>query len=496
VTGVPAATDPPRALRAGPALLWLAALAVLGVLIFAPGLDIPYYSDDFYFVLADPHLPWHERFTRRNEGADWYRPVEAIVLGMIQGRAGTDPRPLHATVLGIHVLLAWMVWLATVRLGGRPPAAEVASVWFLAWQANAMAVLSNDTLSQVLSTVLGCAATLMLWVALDGSAGRGPRRLPVLLAIVAFAAALFTKESGIGFLLVLSFLLVFRPPPARGVGGRVLVALALVAVIALYFGMRAATAGAAMPMVGEGRYQFRLGANLAVNAAKLAFAMLLPTSTVTVFDALQARRWLPLALTAVATAALLALVVAGVWRWRRGRTALALLLMGALALSPTLLLNHVSELYAYSATPFVAVIVGAAFAALLGSRSSAAGRVTLIAVLGGMLLAQVSAVRQKAALMEANGRRAEVLVARLEPYVRGLPPGATLWLVLPPRSPSAYSVFHLDGFELVRGAELHLVQRFGRPDAKVRQVREPGPSVAMRGPDDVTLRLEGDALVP
>jgi hypothetical protein len=488
-------TEAGRLIHSRAAPLWLAVMAVLGALVYAPGLDIPYYSDDFHYLLPDPHASWRERFTERNEGTGFFRPVEALVLGPIQGRVGTEPRPVHVVVLASHVLLAWMVWFAARRFGAPTPAGELGSAFFLVWQTNAMAVLSNDTLSQVLSTALGCAAALMLWAALDQPPGhrRGPRALIGALGILAFTAALFTKETAVGFLPVMLFLLA-APAGARRPIGRVLAGLAIALGVALYFHLRATAAGAEMPTVGEGRYQFRLAENVPVNAAKFALSVVLPTSSIGVVDALRDRRWLAVAATALATLAFVVAVIAGIRRARRGRLALTLLLLAVFALSPMLLLNHVSELYTYGATPFLAVIVGMAGAVFLRA-PGARTRIVTVAATFALLFGHVAAVRVKAVMMDANGRAAERLLGELEPHVRALAPGATLWLVLPPRPPS-YSVFRVDGFEVLRGAETSLERRAGRPDARVRLVPEPGPWHTLRGPNDRELRLRDGALVP
>jgi len=466
---------------------WLAAFVALAVPLYARGLNGGYFGDDFLFVTWPPHLDVAAALFQRNRMSGWYRPLEALVLQLVQTRTGLATWPIHVIAIVTHALLAWITLRAVRRLGGGTREAAIAGIACLVSQGAAMAVASNDTLSFLFGTLAGAIAAYVLLPPSAPAADDAPGatdasqplpRLATLACWLAYALALFGKETSIGWLPVLLGLLVWRG--WKGQRGRpVVAALGLCALTALYLMARAGT-GATPPRFGAGRYQLGLGMNLFENAGLLAGAVLSPIAPEQLF------RPEPAMLPRVAAAAGALLVVALALYTLRIRTlrarVIGTVLGGALVLLPVLPLNRVSELYAYAALPFLTIAFGFAAARALAGRARAAWGVAFAL----LAIAHVTSTEHKLGLLDRNGARATALLARLTPDVAKVSANGTLWLVSPEDPRGRYSVFRMPGFHVLDYSEDFLRAWWQRPDLRVRLTDEP---------DDPPAPVAGDVVV-
>jgi hypothetical protein len=364
-------------------------------------------------------------------------------------------------------------------------------------QANAMAVLGLDTLSQVMTVMFGLGAVALLMKPAWAPVWQpGPLRLAAALAL--YLLALFSKESAVGFLPVLLLILwTDAGPAARATGPRTFaITLALLVLTAGFLALRS-HAGAPSPEFGGERYDLRLGANLFANAGLGLLALALPGSTLWLVEATQQARWALAGLLAAGAVAVGAAVVTALWRAARRPQAARWIACGGLVMAPILPLNHVSELYAYQAMPFMAVAFGIAVATgweLLGRRGPRMALAVALALLGTL---HVSAVREKLRLAVANGERAARLLASIEPWVARVPAGGTLALVTPDSLPKGYSVFHLSGYAPLRFAEGWLQERHGRPDLRLWVGRRAALADTLAAaPGTIVLEWRGDSVPP
>lgn len=480
---------------------WLGVLAAVGIAVFGRGLRIPYFGDDLLFVHLGPAPGVLAQFRQVDPWNRWYRPVEAVVLAAIQHRFGLETLPLHALALAAHIALAWIVWKALLDFGASRFAARLASLLMLVAQAGAAAVLGNDTLSEVFGTLFGTWALVLfarvLWP--ERAPGGRARVATWAAAGVALTLSLFSKEAMVGFALAALALAALRvacaPRLASAVRAAAIVAALTVAATALYLGMRQTASGPHATIGGSGNYGFHLGANVPEHLAMLAGTALLPVSTVAAFDAYAARSWVALGAIALLTLTLAAIVVVSLGRSGRDR-ATAFAALGLCTLAPVLPLRHVSELYAYSALPFVSAIVGVGLAEAIGRvRAVAARRAALVAVVA-VLLVQSAGVISKAALMDGNGRASDRMLAVIDGVVPSIPAGGTLWLVRSDRSAPEYSIYRVEGVNVLRHAEDYIRDRTRRPDLHVEIIR--ASDLAARPPrdDERALVARGDRLEP
>jgi hypothetical protein len=478
--------------------MWFAVLMLTGLAVYWNGLRIEYYSDDFLF-LFDPNSDMsrvllgfvHHRF---------FRPIENLLVSTIQRWVGLETWPIHTLSLAMHCSMSFLVYRAALALGLRLRTALIASAFMLVSQANAMAVLSNDALSQVGSTLFGHLSLFLLYSYLWPGLGQGTADRAVTGryagSVLAYLASLLFKESGVSFFAPAVGLIavargiprILRPNPVAFREAAVFVAVTI-----LYMAGRRLI-GAAQPSFGGARYHFGLGVNIVENLAQLGLAMFLPASTVDAFTAMATRDATALAAIGTASAVLVVVIVVGLWRassWRM----VGVLAAGAVALCfPIALLNHISELYAYNTMPVISLLVGIALSSLL--TGGVAARAVAGATLVLLLVSHVTATQRKAMLMARNGERATALLAQVTARARLVPPNGRLILLNPEGPRADYSVFRVSAFNVLRFGEYRVKQLARRADIDVVIVEPERLTQLEPGAAAVILTLRDGEVVP
>lgn len=439
--------------------LWFLALVILGFAVYAPGLTIAYYGDDFESI----HTDWHR--------TSFFRPAQFFLLKAMQTFFGFDTFPIHVTQLLLHVILSHLVYRAAMEFGFGIGQALLASTLMLVSQANVYGVLSNATLSQVGGT---CFGYFSLWFNRRGLLEQ--RAAYHLLGLGSFAMALLFKETSVAFFPMVAVTMVVLTWSSKGIErahlirGVVLYLGSYAMVLILYLTLRHA-AGAIPIKIGTGsRYEFSLGLNILKNAALLMLSATTPISSVAVYRLSADRRLLPLFAVLFVTCVLAILVMIGMIR-RNKRLCLMLASLGLLSVAPALPLAHVSELYTYNVMPVVALMVGGGLGALSLNRWHRI-RLVSVSLILAVLVSHVVGLRHKAHLMWENGQRANELLDQVVAQARVAPPGATLRL----ESGSnhlRYSVFVMPEFSVLRYST-HVIQaRAQRSDIRVEFSKSP-----------------------
>jgi hypothetical protein len=430
---------------------WLpyAVFVTAGVALYARAFAVQRYGDDLGFVLPTPIDPLFH-FAAPHPNHDWYRPVEAMLLALVQNGCGLAVWPIHALAVTLHLALALLVRAIARDLGLRDAAAWLAAVWCLTAQVAVMAVTSSDTLSQQLAALGVTAAAWQFHRALRDGDGRG-----LAIGWLAAALALWGKESGLAVVPV-SCLVAAPWIGQRAARRRAATAVAGVGLLAAVYWLCRARVVAELPQLGTQDYGFAVGLNIPLNVANLWGAVLTPLSTVDLV------RWMQLGPAwafGLATLPAAGLLVWTAYAWGdRRRLLIELLLLAAAALLPTALLHHVSELYAYQALPWLSILAGGALAELLPRWREA--------VVAGLLVMQVVTVQGKLTQMRANGERTASYLAQLAAVVEELPPGGQVYLVEGPGEPWRYGVFVLPGFRVFDHSVGGLPTILGRPDLR------------------------------
>lgn len=462
----------------------------MAFVLYRAGLHGGWYGDDLMYLRPPGSgSPW----LAANAQTGWYRPLEAAWLAFARSHWDTATWPIHAMAIASHALFAGLAGLALARLGASLTAAAIGAIVVLASQAAAMAVLGNDTLSQLWCALFGSAATLAAWEA------RGPRRRSfTVLAVSLFALALLSKEAALGFLPVLALVAGWPArshdtspathsfaPPGGWLRWAVFVGL-LVGVTAAFLLIRNQVGG--LSLAGS-RYRPALGLSTLTHVAQLLAAAITPTSSVRTYLAWSSHDRAGLAFAVGAGLVWLAFLsmsmIAGRFRARAAGVALAMLV----ALGPYALLSHVSELYAYVLLGFLGVIAGLAFES--ASRAGAAPRLGATLLVAGWLALQLPAVAEKIAFAVRNGAQVAPLEAAARPHLVLAPRDAGVWLVDDDDRSPRYSVFLMPGLGPLNFGEAWLEREVGREDLRVRVVEGRFEDVVARHPQDVVLRWNG-----
>jgi hypothetical protein len=471
------------------AAAWLS-LFGLTLALYTPFLSAPYFADDllFYFNSPPPHLV--DYFWVRGYASQAYRPGEAIILTLIQSHFGFNTLPIHLVSMAAHASLCCMVWIAALRLGYGRLQALLACVLTLVTQMGAPALLDNDTISQAMSAALGGAACLLLGIACLDYVERPGRQLSrgyLTASALCYFMSLFFKETALGLILVITLftgLVALRKESGRE---RIYFALRSLipygVLIAVYF---VARLHAGAPVSGGGRYDISVGMNVIKNLALFGLAAVSPISTVTVALAAQGGRAVMLGLISLALLLVAVTVLAGIWT--SSRRNIAALLVGCIlaALFPAFLLQRVSELYVYNASPYIALLIALSLGSLAGRGIAVTALMAACSVL--LIGGQVFANRQKAFLRNGNGESAAAMMKSIAEYMQRLPPDSEVWLIQVKSAALEYSEYVMSGIDVLEDGVGRIGPIYGRPDVKVKFVSK--QDLEGVGPDAHRLVLE------
>lgn len=472
------------------------AFVVLCLMIFAvylPGVAIPYYGDDFGWIDTSTRPLKH--FVQVNADG-WYRPLQASIYTMVQKNFGVSTVPIHLLCFFIHALLCWLILNFMLELGYGWASALLAAGFMALSQANAFALLSNDTLSQVAGTFFGC---LSLWTLVHGLSKRANKtRLAFLsLSVVSFALALSSKEATSAFFPILVCAVLFceyRSGRLWPWTKKAFIEAAPFTIIFLAYLTVHSAIGANSPSFGSGVYNFDLGLNLPRNLLLDLLDLTVPVSTVQTFEAFISGETATLAVIIACSLLFFLTVAYGLWLRRNDLKIAAAIIFLLGSAFPMVLLNHVSELYVYNSMPFFSVLVGIGIGAVLESAGHHRFKQVIAACLGLMLVGHVAAIREKTLLMRENGRRASTLVAAIGTYINQVPPKGSLLLVNPASREIEYAVYLMPGFKVIEFGESYIKKIYGREDIDLRIIEEADLRSRRETPDTVILGLEGDSL--
>ncbi len=487
-------------------VLWLVGMGVIALAVYWPYLNAPYFGDDYQFVFDKPASKILYYFAHRNPQNGFYRPIQASFLAVVQMYKGMQTWPIHLTQIGLHVVLARLVYVVIMSFGFSRLQAGIGAVFMLLSQASVHSVLSNDTLSQVGGTLFGCLSLWFLYRSYGGTNdGAGPsgwqKRINhkcYIAGVVMLLLSLFSKETSVSFplmavvVVLLANLRITRS--ASAVTRAVVDLLPYALATGLYLVVRSAVVET-RPAFGPDLYNFHIGVNVIRNLAMCAFALLVPVSTVAAFSMLKYRLLVVFGAVGILTLVFSVLVALGLWRANQRTVIVLMVCFALLGLFPVVLLNHMGELYVYNSMPFVAVLVGIGLGQLwMVVEPERIGRVFLMLAVCLVVASHVVAVRSKARLMDDNGRRTAALLEQVRPFVDNAPPNGRLWLLNPPVEAVEYSVFHVRGFSVLISA-LRIPHLWNRPDLEMRIIY-PAQMQDNSTPDGtLVLTLEGDEVV-
>lgn len=454
---------------------WLIIFSLIGLSVYFIGIGIQYYEDDFQFVFNSPSSKLFYYFFNNNPENNFYRPIQASFLAFIQTYFGLNTVPIHITQIFMHILLAWLVFTAMLKLGFSKTQAVVGAIFMIISQANAHAVLSLDTLSQISGVLFGCISIFLFYLFTINTQNTNgkifTRNAYYYLSVLTLFLAYLSKESSISYFpILLGVIVLTRMKQGRTfpISQTIVTALPFIFITLLYLVARSFIVEA-HPSFGNNRYDFHIGINIIQNQAMFLFAASTPISSVTIFSVFKNAEFIHFAIAMIITLVFLFLVVYGWWFSKQHRKLLILFgIFAIISLFPMALMNRVSELYVYNCMPFISIIVGAGLGIQLKRCQTSRIKYGLIMVVMSLLvISQVVAVQSKALLMKANGERATRLLNEIIPYLDQIPEKGALFLLNPPSTQVEYSVFLIRGFNVFKGGLHRIKDLSGRYDLSI-----------------------------
>lgn len=447
----------------GPLGLALVVLAVaaIHVVVLAPVFGAGRFADDWQFEFERPWEVASRSFLTRHPYT-LYRPIQLLVASSSMAASSGSLAGAQWATLALHVaLVAWVLY-ALGRSGVSRRGQFAAALFLASTQLAANAAGANDTLSLVLSTLAGSWAVWSLW----GRVRTGGALLPVLGGLL---FACLAKESGLGYVLAAVAVVIATPGDATR-SSRLLLAAAALSLAAIYLLWRGIVVGAAPP---DSRL-FGIGLEVPANLVQLWLAALMPLRITEFFTAMATRDLSRLALGLVLTAGFVTSLAFGSFASGRLRALGTLVALASLAVSPVLVMRHVSQLYAYAFLPVVAAGV-AWMTDGFGLKRAAPLLLLVCAFL-------VSGQRGDAEAMAANGRRGEVLMRGIRAIVRDAAPEDVVIFADRVGPVPDYSVFRMSPFRLAQ--PLEAVRLEHRDDLAWRVI-----------PEDSLHAIKGSAMV-
>lgn len=427
-----------------PATLLLMTCLVTAVL-YLFSTDIKIFADDFAsWNTAHSFSRWSDLFAL-TYNPEFYRPLELMLIRINLAVMGFDTTLHHLVALMGHLLTVLAVYFLTRRMGLSPPTGIAASLVFGLSNANAFAVLGNDSASLIYSGLCGLTALILLLP------GHPPGLRDAVAAGGMLMLSVLWKDSGVAYFAAAGLLVVMRPGPERKLGRLVVLLAPLALALGIYMLARHAAGITGPEFQADGRYHFWLGWNVPRNLLYLSTAMLTPIGTTIL---LLHRTNTPFLVLCIATLiALGSYLVAGMVMYARRdddhrRRLMLPAFLGMTLFLPDCLLNRVSELYAYKPNALFSILLAVGIVEIYGWASSKGSiwRLMFIGFFAVFLMCNVFSVKHKERLMRANGERAERMIRQIKLQVPLVPPGTPIVVSnLDPGPGITYSVFYIHG---------------------------------------------------
>ena len=471
-------------------------LIVLGFLLYGKSLSIPYYGNDFQFVFINPSI--HnvlDSFTHPVPYTQTYRPIQAAIMQFVQSMHGMNTLPIHILSLLIHILIAIVIFKFMIRQKFSAIQSGIAAIFMLIAPINVMTVAGNDSLHQLLGTLLGILSVMMI-IRWEQSTSSMARLLMLVGSVLLFGMAIFSSETAIVYFVPILAVLMYQSIKTKNIIPAVLIMPYLLILLSygyIYHEMIPQMSGIWQSPAGIGR-------NTIINFLIISAGSIYPFSTVRLMQLFSDRSWIAMGTLGSTAVALMIVVIAG-WLQSIKRSYITGLLLIIMAM--TLLLGlfiHPSELIVYTIMPFVAVIIGLAVGTMVERiRVIPSTRLLFGAFVVMVALSCAGSTMQKVRQMGECGEWQQSIMNQLG---RLIEQGSDRCIVLinPRERTNQYSVFVQDDFESLVWAQPYLLYRWNYHSpcsfTILREGDVPADACIFRDPDKLRLTLSDGMVVP
>lgn len=450
-------------------------LTALFFYAYSPAIHGKYFGDDYGFLFTPYNNSIFHIFIDKNLASFAYRPIEKLFLLTIQNHFEYQTIAIHLTQMILHFLFSIIFYVWLRKQGFSKTSSIFAFSYMLLTQAASHAVSSNDTFSQITSTIFGYTSVALLTIAFKNNSNRN-FFFYYSSSFFLFIFSIISKETGLSFFPFICFILfchIFKNAlfPKRWFITITSYLIPFIIITSLYFILRKYI-NLDPATFGDGRYNVNLGLNIIINFVQAIFLALLPFSSVDFYFSLQSGNISFLLISILFVSILTIVILLPILsKAKRNLTILTLLLL-PVSLFPVIILNHISELYVYNTIPLIVILLANSIEYLKVKYNKVFTSVLPI-FLFSVFLINVHSVKSKSILVKTNGINAEQMLNKIKPYLPEIPTNGTLFLVNTPYSQKTeYSIFKFTEFRLFECGE-HIFNRIsGRNDFKVKIVQK------------------------
>ena len=435
---------------------------LLSIFLYYPSLNTFFYGDDYCHIknlnLSFENLLGY--FIGKN--TIFLRPFESIYLHIVQHFYGLETWPVQLFNTVIHGISAWLIFIVAKKwLKIKPISAFISGMFYVSSGIAVMAIVSNDTTSQVLSGFFGILFFFQLIVFYENK-----RILSYILLGVIFILAMLSKETSAG-LIVIAFIFSFTHTDNKCIKTRLISSikftLPLLILLTIYLLYRNSVVETKI-LIGESRYSISFG----LNSVKSLIIYIISSYTI-IPSTFLIKLWYIKKYSYFYTAIIGTLILylySGFILFKNQSVKQGLIIL-SLSIGtgfPVILLGHISELYAYNALPFVAIYWGYIFSLVIKYPVSLKINFVKYFFIIILLAINILSALEKEMLMKYNGDRSKVFYYQIMKAIEKIPPNGNLEILSSAHQIFSYSVFYVSDIDLIKGCGVNKILREGKND--------------------------------
>lgn len=437
---------------------------------FYPGINIAFYSDDFMYRVYDVASSPYFYIVNKNPLHNYaYRPVEFILLWFTQAIAGNNTILQHCIQLVMHGITAFMIYYIVRQLKFSKLTAVLSSLYFLFSQSTVHAVLSNDTVSQQISTLFGYLSIYAIYKLLKSTSRDNYVRY-FSLSLLFYTIAIFSKELAVGYLLFIVFLILMNSYKNKTIIYVFFVLFPFMLITMLYMFLRQSI-GVSNGSIGSGGYDLHLGINNIVNFVIIIIQTAMPFSSADIFIHLKTKMLWQLIIPSIFTISVLIIPFYGFYKNKELKMLLILISMVVSVMGIAISMNHISELYVYQALPVFSFFFGYGISLILSNANNRKIKLLVYFWIFIIGIINVGACHSKADLMNRQGLKAQKMYCSLKEVLKNSEKNDNVILVNKSNE-TEYSIFYRSEFNTLQDGLYAIAFLNNRSDVKIKIISE------------------------
>lgn len=434
-------------------------------LAYSPSISGNYFADDFGFKFHDLNLNIKTVFSPIHVYA--YRPLEVLFLAIMQKTYGENTIPIHFSFLLLNLLFSASIMLWMLKKGYSNYSSFLAFSIMALSQANSHAVSSLDTFSQISSTFLGYFSLSLFITYISGETYI--RYYQYAGSFIILIIALLCKESAMSFIVIYSILVViyiFKHCNHDNKKALSLLISLTPFILSLFVFMFLRKHFNLVPAeFGSERYNIGTGLNVFKNFLKAIFQSVQPHSSVDLYLNMKNNQLTTPIIASLFSIMIILITITGILKNKRYTISNAIILFLPISMFPTILLNHISELYVYNMVPLIAILIGIGIGTLYENLTNKLLKALILCFISIFSIWNAISVFSKSKLINQNGIEAEQILNKIQPYYSCIPHNGKLILINPEISDKTeYSIYKRTGFRLIEDGEVEIKRRSKRND--------------------------------